>query len=82
MLPDGPADYWTHARPPSSGQCETISRLACELLDLGEIRTRLDATVAAARIRMALDARADDAAPVDLPRPADLRALDPLTGRG
>lgn len=47
----GPDGYWSEDHPPSRGQYRTLAVLALELLGVPEPGSRLDASVAIARLR-------------------------------
>lgn len=54
VIEAGPDSYWSSELPASRGQLATIAHLACDLLHISAPRTRLEATLAMARLRMAL----------------------------
>jgi hypothetical protein len=59
--PTGQARYLDPDLPPTAGQYKVIAELACAWAGLGPLATGLDASVAAARLRLALER--DGAAP-------------------
>jgi len=75
----GPHDYWSSTLPPSRGQWEQIARLACQLLDIEEPASRLDATVAAARLTAAVDGQ-DDGPPREARPASTVAELDRAIG--
>jgi hypothetical protein len=64
----GPGGYWSDAKAPTAGQYRTIAILACEWAGIIPPHTALDATIAAARFRLAL---ARDGGSIPTLSPAD-----------
>lgn len=65
--PTGQARYLAADLPPTAGQYKALAELAAAWAGLGPLATGLDATVAAARLRLALER--DGAAPEPLSPP-------------
>jgi hypothetical protein len=55
LLEDGPSDYWSDDKPPTKGQLKALAAAACSLLGLPAPKTRLEATTALVRLRLAED---------------------------
>lgn len=55
LIADGPLEFWSDEKPPSPGQQAAIAHVACALLGIPEPTTRLNATIALCRMRLALD---------------------------
>jgi hypothetical protein len=80
---NGPDSYFTDELPASRGQLASIAVLACELLHVNPPKTRLAASLALARLRMALDhaptppplATGDARAAVQQATPADAETV-------
>lgn len=53
LLEDGPAEYWSTEKEPTLGQYKALAAAACKLLGVPEPKTRLDATTAIVRCRLA-----------------------------
>lgn len=56
LLEDGPAEYWSTEKEPTLGQYKALAAAACKLLGVPEPKTRLDATTAIVRCRLAEEA--------------------------
>jgi hypothetical protein len=55
LLEDGPAEYWSDDKPPTLGQLRALAAAACTALGLPAPKTRLAATEALVRLRLAED---------------------------
>lgn len=55
---EGPDQYWSSELPPSRGQYRDIALVALELLGIPRPSNRLEATVAMARLRVAVSEQA------------------------
>lgn len=53
-LIEGPNEYWSTELSPSRGQYRDIALVALDLLGIERPTTRLDATIAMARLRQAV----------------------------
>lgn len=51
----GPAEWWSDTLPAAPSQHRAIAHLAAELLGLGELQSRYDASVAITRMRHAVE---------------------------
>jgi hypothetical protein len=53
-LVGGPDQYWSDVLPPSRGQYRDLALVALRVLGIPEPKSRLDATIAQARLRAAV----------------------------
>lgn len=53
-LVGGPDQYWSDELPPSRGQYRDLALVALRVLGIAEPKSRLDATIAQARLRAAV----------------------------
>lgn len=64
VLQDGPAEYWSAEKGPTPAQWRTLALAALELLGVPEPASRLDATTALVRLRLAADEAPADERPL------------------